>query len=157
MANEKNLKPFTSEQSREEAAKNGKKGGIASGKAKREKNAARKYLMEMLAWKPQMTADMIRRIKALGGDPDMPDITLERLTMLAMIQKSNKGDVRAAEFLLEMIGEDPRTVLEEKRLKLEKEAVKAIQNSDGFMDAMNGIAEEVFADGGDTPDAVEDE
>ena len=27
MANEKNLKPFSSDQSREEAAKNGKKGG----------------------------------------------------------------------------------------------------------------------------------
>ena len=49
------------------------------------------------------------------------------------------------------------TVLEEKRLKLEKEAFKAIKNSDGFMSAMTGIAEEVFDDGGDTPDAVEDE
>lgn len=36
MANEKNLIPFTSNQSREEAKKNGRKGGIASGKAKRE-------------------------------------------------------------------------------------------------------------------------
>ena len=37
MANEQNLTPFTSEQSREEAVKNGKKGGIASGQARREK------------------------------------------------------------------------------------------------------------------------
>lgn len=34
MANEQNLKPFTSEQSREEAVKNGQKGGIASGKSR---------------------------------------------------------------------------------------------------------------------------
>ena len=35
MANENNLVPFTSEQSHEEAVKNGRKGGIASGEAKR--------------------------------------------------------------------------------------------------------------------------
>lgn len=34
---EDNLKPFTSDQSREEAKKNGQKGGIASGQARREK------------------------------------------------------------------------------------------------------------------------
>lgn len=37
MANEQNLIPFTSDQSRDEAVKNGKKGGIASGKARAEK------------------------------------------------------------------------------------------------------------------------
>ena len=37
MAREDNLVPFTSDQSRVEAVKNGKKGGIASGKARREK------------------------------------------------------------------------------------------------------------------------
>lgn len=44
MANEQNLRPFTSDQSREEAVKNGKAGGIASGKARRE----RKTLAEVL-------------------------------------------------------------------------------------------------------------
>lgn len=37
MANEQNLKPFTSDQSREEAVKNGRKGGEASGEARRDK------------------------------------------------------------------------------------------------------------------------
>ena len=36
-----NLKPFTTEQSREKAKKNGQKGGIASGKAKRKKKTMR--------------------------------------------------------------------------------------------------------------------
>ena len=36
-----NLKPFTTEQSREKAKKNGQKGGIASGEAKREKKTMR--------------------------------------------------------------------------------------------------------------------
>ena len=49
MANEKNLVPFTSEQSREEAVKNGRKGGIASGEAKRNRKMLRDcidYLLE---------------------------------------------------------------------------------------------------------------
>lgn len=49
MANEQNLTPFTSEQSREEAAKNGRKGGIASGESKRKKKQLREcieYLLE---------------------------------------------------------------------------------------------------------------
>ena len=36
-----NLKPFTTEQSREKAKKNGRKGGIASGKARRKKKTMR--------------------------------------------------------------------------------------------------------------------
>ena len=48
MANEQNLVPFTSMQSREEAVKNGRKGGIASGKAKREKADMRKMAQAIL-------------------------------------------------------------------------------------------------------------
>lgn len=44
MANEQNLKNFDSNQDREEAAKNGKKGGIASGAARRRKRDIRKAL-----------------------------------------------------------------------------------------------------------------
>ena len=49
MANEKNLVPFTSEQSHEEAVKIGRKGGIASGEAKRNRKMLRDcidYLLE---------------------------------------------------------------------------------------------------------------
>lgn len=48
MANEQNLKPFTSEQSREEAVKNGRKGGIASGEARRERANLKKQLQVFL-------------------------------------------------------------------------------------------------------------
>lgn len=37
MSNKNNLKPFTSDQSHEEAVKNGRKGGVASGIARRKK------------------------------------------------------------------------------------------------------------------------
>lgn len=48
MANEKNLRPFTSDQSREEAAKNGSKGGKASGRSKRAKKDLREALQALL-------------------------------------------------------------------------------------------------------------
>lgn len=49
MANrEDNLIPFTSEQSREEAVKNGRKGGVASGKARREKATMLSTLEKLL-------------------------------------------------------------------------------------------------------------
>lgn len=48
MGNEQNLKPFTSEQSREEAVRNGRKGGIASGEAKRERANLKRQLQIFL-------------------------------------------------------------------------------------------------------------
>lgn len=48
MANVKNLIPYTSEQSREEASKNGRKGGEASGKARRAKKSLREALQALL-------------------------------------------------------------------------------------------------------------
>lgn len=159
MSRRDNLKntDATKFQSGPKAAEAGRKGGIASGKAKRKKNAAREYLKEILAYRPIINPQMKSSIKKMGGDPNSGDITTEMLIMAALVKKGMQGDTRATELYLELMGEDPKTIMEEKKLALEKEAVKAIRNSDGFMDAMNGIAEEVFADGGDTPDAVEDE
>jgi len=156
MANEQNLKPFTSDQNREEAAKNGKKGGIASGIAKRKKNASRAYLKEILAMRPVISTAMAKRIMEIGGDPDDGSYTMEKLTMVAMIQKAQKGDVGAVKYYHEMLGEDPKMVLEKEKLKAQKAAIAAIRGSDGFMDAMMGTAREVFDDGGDTPDTIED-
>ena len=55
MANEQNLIPFTSDQSREEAAKNGRKGGLASGAARRERATLRAVLLEELDEKDERT------------------------------------------------------------------------------------------------------
>lgn len=48
MANEQNLKPFTSEQDREKAKINGKKGGVRSGEVRREKASFKKSLETLL-------------------------------------------------------------------------------------------------------------
>lgn len=49
MANEQNLKPFKKgERSREEAVKNGRKGGIASGQARRERKLIKDRILERM-------------------------------------------------------------------------------------------------------------
>ena len=84
MANEKNLRPFTSDQSREEAAKNGSKGGRASGKARRKRKTLKEELLLMLA----------------EGD------TQQSVT-LALIEKAMSGDTKAFEVIRDTIGEKP--------------------------------------------------
>jgi len=65
VANEENLIPFTSDQDREEAKKNGKKGGIASGKARREKATMRKTL-EMLLEEKNSKGKTYKELATLG-------------------------------------------------------------------------------------------
>lgn len=158
MANDENLKNGVATQFRagEEQARIAREAGKASGVARRKKGAARQFLKEVLAYKPEMTQALARSLKGMGGDPEDGSFTTEKLMMIAMIQKGMKGDIQAVKLALEMLGEDAKTIMEEKRLKVQKEAVEAIRNSDGFMDAMAGIAGEVFNDGGDTPDTIED-
>ncbi len=89
MANEQNLKPFTTEQSREEARKNGKKGGIASGEARRKRKTLKEELLLLLA----------------KGDT-------QKKMSVAMIQKAMNGDTKAFEVIRDSIGEKPKNKLE---------------------------------------------
>ena len=159
MANNENLKNGVATQFKagEEQAKVASIGGKASGVARRQKGAARKFLKEVLAYKPEMTAALAKSLKNMGADTENEYFTTEKLMMVAMVQKAMKGDTQAVKLALEMLGEDAKTIMEEKRLRVQKEAVEAIRNSDGFMDAMADIAREVFTDGGDTPDTIEDQ
>lgn len=140
-----------------EAVEKGKKGGQASGVARRKKGAAKKLLTAFLAGKPQLTDKETRELEEFGYDPNDENLNNEVLCTLALLKQVKAGNVNAHRLYLEMVGEDPKTLLEKERIKVQQNAVEAIKNSDGFMDAMKGVAEEVFADGGDTPDAIEDE
>lgn len=111
MANEQNLKPFTAEQSREEAVKNGKKGGIASGKAKRKRKSLREQL-EML----------------------LETGNTQESIAVALLEKAMSGDVRAFEVLRDTIGEkpvdkvvtaevDPAVIAELERIVLEDDEI----------------------------------
>lgn len=119
MANPKNLKPpYTSEQSPEEASINGRKGGIASGKARREKADLRKICQNILEMD----------IKGKDG-------TLKpgaEAMALAQLQKALKGDAKAFELLRDTSGQKPveKIMLAEVDQSVIDEVEKAVLDDD---------------------------
>ena len=81
MANESNLKPVRTES---EARRKGKKGGIASGKARKERKALREELLLLLS----------------------KDDTQEKVS-LALIKQALDGNTKAFEVIRDTIGEKP--------------------------------------------------
>lgn len=100
---QENLIP-QSERTKEEQRKIAKMGGIASGKARKEKKAMKDTLKTLLSMslKEQRSTDIekIKSIAALKGK----NITVQEAIMLAQIQKAMKGDTRAAEFIRDSSG-----------------------------------------------------
>lgn len=94
MANPENLKPFTSEQSRDEAKKNGKIGGIKSGEARRKKR--------------DMKAELLLILDAPIKDKKGHKIPPRRAISLTLLKKALQGDLKAIKLLLEIIGELPK-------------------------------------------------
>ena len=97
----------------EERREAGRKGGIASGEAKRRKKAMRERL-EVLLELPLKSGkkadiDNIKNFTSLKG----ANITVEDAMMLAQIQKALKGDTAAAIFVRDTVGEKPgdKTIL----------------------------------------------
>lgn len=104
MANEQNLNPV---ETKSEARSRGRNGGIASGKARREKKAMRETLEALLSMpmKSGKAADIetIKNFAALKGKT----ITVQEAMMIAMIQKALKGNVNAAEWIRDTAGQKP--------------------------------------------------
>lgn len=97
---DENLKPFTSEQSREEAERNGKKGGIASGKARREKKALRETMEEML--KVALKDENLLETYGKFGFAKK-GMTMQDAIAAAMIHQATKGNVKAFKEIRETI------------------------------------------------------
>ncbi len=101
-----------SERSPEERQENGRKGGIASGEAKRRKKAMRERLEILLEMpiKSGKGADIeaIKNFAALKGK----NITVEDAMMIAQIQKALKGDTTAAAFVRDTSGQNPGVKIE---------------------------------------------
>ena len=135
MANNENLVPFTSNQSREEAVKNGRKGGKASGAARRRKADFRKTLNALLTaeidspeWTPVLNA--------LGLDS-----TLESAVNAAMIREALSGNVKAYIAIRDTLGQTTKSEedLEEQKIRTAAAKAKAGQEDeeepedDGFI------------------------
>lgn len=112
MANKQNLTQAGKNLSTEEAQKIGRKGGIASGKARREKKAMKDTLNDLLSMplKSGKAADVetIKNLAALKGK----NITVQEAIMLAQIQKALKGDTKAAEYIRDTSGQKLKEAIE---------------------------------------------
>lgn len=94
--NESNLIPF-SERSQEEARELGRKGGIASGKARKERKTLKEELLLLLS----------------EGDT-------QKKVSLAVLQKALDGDIQAFNTIRDTIGEKPVD-------KVEQEVISSIK------------------------------
>ncbi|CAI3363749.1 stress-induced protein [Enterococcus cecorum] len=92
MANEENLKKI---RSTKEARELGKKGGIASGKARRKKANLKKALNTILT--AEATSKNAAVLESLGFEN-----TNEMAIMLSLTQQAMKGNVRAIELINKM-------------------------------------------------------
>ena len=120
MANEKNLTPFTSDQSHDEAVKNGKKGGVASGNA---------LLGAGLDVSEQEFVEKVTpRLQALGIDVE--DATYQDVMLAGILLKAIRGDVRAAEFIRDTGGDSPHLDMKKQELKLRKEELRFRQEQE---------------------------
>lgn len=104
MANIENLKPKNSNQSQEEAKKNGKKGGIASGKARRERKALREQL-EILLKLPIKDEKLKKQIIDLGINKK--EINNQMAITIALYQEAMRGNTKAYELIRDTLGEKP--------------------------------------------------
>lgn len=104
MAGSDNLNPVRTE---EEARARGKKGGIASGKARREKKAMRETLAALLSMPMKdgkfADVDSIKNFASMKGK----NIDVQTAISIAMIQRALKGDKGAAEFVRDTSGQKP--------------------------------------------------
>ncbi len=94
-----NLTPFTSEQSREEAAKNGSKGGKRSGEVRRLKALAKKF-GEYNA-PPAVIATLIQNGLLEQGQ----ECSFDEALLLAQYAKAFGGNTKAARFIADAKGE----------------------------------------------------
>lgn len=118
MANEKNLengKPYRFT-SGDMAAKNGSKGG----KARAAKKTVADYLKK---WADSEVGEKDKKaLQALGLSEEATNRTL---LVIPLINKASKGDTKALQMILELLGEDKKKDLEIKKLTQEIELLKA--------------------------------
>ena len=110
MANNGNLKrgnPETQFKSGQQAVECGRKGGIASGEAKRRKRDAKEIIEIFLSM--NINNGKKADIEGIKNFMDMQgkNITVEEAMHLKMVQKALKGDLNAYNMALSIIGDKP--------------------------------------------------
>ena len=113
---DENLRPCEYKLSQEEA----KKGGIRSGQVRKQKKTVAEYLRK---WADSEVSEKNKKaLEALGLSEEATNRTL---LVVPLIQKAIKGDTKALQMALELLGEDKKKELEIKKLRREIELLKA--------------------------------
>lgn len=104
MPNEQNIVPyqFDSNQSREQAAKNGAAGGRASGVSRRRKKSLREAA-ELYLSLPVADKRAWNKLARDGVEPE--DVDNQMAIIAGLTIKAVKGDAKAAKLLFELLGE----------------------------------------------------
>ena len=104
MPNEQNIVPyqFDSNQSREQAAKNGAAGGRASGESRRRKKSLREAA-ELYLSLPVSDKRAWNKLARDGVSPE--DVDNQMAVIAGLTIKAVKGDAKAAKVLFDLLGE----------------------------------------------------
>lgn len=96
-----------SERTKEEQRRIARSGGIASGKARREKKMMKETLEILLSM--QMKTGQATDIESIKSFATLKgkNITVQDAVSIAMLQKAMKGNVRAAEWVRDTAGQKP--------------------------------------------------
>ena len=113
--NEKNLKPIRTES---EARKKGRNGGIASGKARREKKTIQKILADLLDSEIKDSPQFAKLASKMGveSDKSVKDI----FTMVCLLNSVKSGNLGDLERLSKLLGEDKQNENADVLSKLDK-------------------------------------
>ena len=150
MANEHNLKPFTSEQSREEAAKNGKKGGIKSGEVRRSRRTMKDDMEALLDKKAP--DGVVRSFQKAGYDVE----TNYEAAVASIVAGAIKGKPEIIRTMLDILDESPKTkrdaeLFEYKKRREEAETSRAEMEAELYrmrLEAIKGVGQEELPDDG---------
>ena len=144
MANNENLIRLSPSEARE----NGRKGGKASGEARRRKANLRQTMNAILTSEVDIP-EWTQILEALGLDS-----TLETVISAAMVREAMNGNVKAYTAIKDVLGQTSKseTDLEEQRVRMA--AAKARmgvddeeeQEDDGFLDALKSTVEDDWTD-----------
>lgn len=126
---EDNLYPRSSN----EARKNGKKGGIKSGEARRNKKTLKAILKNAMPLKlnelPPDLCNAILKAAQLRASEKNKSMTVSEVIIGGMVRSSVKGNSLMMKLLLELLGESPDIKLREREVKL-KEAAASPDDED---------------------------
>lgn len=109
MANEENLIPVT-ELTESEARELSRRGGIASGVARRKKKTMRDTINLALGLRSELTDAEIERYMRFGFADE--DIDNQAKIIMGIMKLAAEGDIRAAEFIRDTAGQKPKDSVE---------------------------------------------